>query len=129
MGISLSRNRGKDWEFLRNNIGIPMQQSLHLTDDALFVMRWQDDPSPRRFTFADRKWDSLSLPGSGLYSQRVFATLGNRIVWFALSGPTGDSIFLSRDRGVGGLGTRADRALQCNKPSPGGLGRFGAFPV
>jgi hypothetical protein len=99
MGISLSRNRGRDWEFLRTNFAPLTMQTLHLGDNALYVRLGGDDDILRRYSFADGKWDGLALPGLAPFSQRILAVRGNRIAWFAQYGPNQDSIFLSRDRG------------------------------
>jgi hypothetical protein len=96
VGVSLSRNRGRDWEFLRVNFTEPHGQSLQLSDSALYLRRSLYDPSPRRYSLSAGTWDSLTLPPTFYYANAVFTAKGDRLAWLSQTGPSGDSIFLDR---------------------------------
>jgi hypothetical protein len=98
-GISLSRNRGLDWEYLGRNFARAADQSLHLGNGFLYVRRGWSDAAPRRYSLAEGKWDSLSLPGPASINSGAFAVAGDRIAYLMeVSGR--DSVYLSHDRGA-----------------------------
>jgi hypothetical protein len=116
MGISLSRNYGEDWEFLRGNFAKLSEQSVHLGNGALYVRRGYSDSVPRRYGFADGKWDSLTRPASVHFIPRMFATQGDRIAYLATTSSSYDSIYRSPDRGAHFQYTGASPQRAINSP-------------
>jgi len=98
--IYLSRNQGRDWEFLAWNFPINQfeeslaDQRLELSDGWLYVttpmQHWA-----HRYRIGTATWDSVPLPGVAMN-----ATLATGNGLLAYTGPdSGNAIFLSTDQG------------------------------